>query len=60
MRRKNDVLKQELQDIWMLVFGEPPIIEADCALMAQIIKQHLADGQAPSRPETAFGLEPAP
>ena len=50
MSKKTDVLKQELQDIWMLVFGEPPIIEADAALMARIIKGHLAAAAAPCPP----------
>ncbi len=59
MRRKDDGLKRELQDIWTLVFGEPPAIEADSVLMARIIKDHLQPAPQPA-PQPVPTTPPAP
>ena len=60
MRAKQDVLKQELQGIWTLVFGEPPIIEAEPILMARIIKGHLsADPDACAAAQQMMRARPA-
>ena len=56
MRAKQDVLKQELQGIWTLVFGEPPIIEAEPILMARIIKGHLSADPDPDACAAAQGM----
>jgi hypothetical protein len=51
MRNQRDILKRELQDIWLLLFGEPPSIEAEPALMASIIRQHLEPASPSAAPE---------